>query len=457
MIKNDKVISNNVLKILVVNDVFPHIKNRTTILFKNIVPIIKKKLEIKVFWVITDDYGERIKVTDPDYEISYLSDYNNAREVLEKIKPDLSYHLIGNSIMDYAFMVAERFLKISNFGFADSDYVSLQSNNEVIVPGYFVSQTSRKKIFLENVRQFFVVKNTGTENNIKASSGKNYLKKWYFLIRTLRSIQKSRLEIILEVFELLKLFYREPPVNCNEKYNCDLIFTENSISVDYLVKSGLKRENFRVVGNPVFDNVLEKRDQILSKDDKKLNILFITANLESGQGKSNFSKSKRNKMIKEIITSLNQFHKETSLVIKIHPTAENYTEYKQLLEKFENVCISQKDDIIDLISKSDVIITPTTSTATFIALIMNKPIIIWNYFHVEQDFLLGTDTVLECKNISELSNCLDSARSFRDKNAEKINKLINEFLTNSKCDGKSSQRIAGEILDFIKRQNPHLC
>ena len=178
MIENDKVIGNNVLKILVVNDVFPHIKNRTTILFKNIVPIIKKKLEIKVFWVITDDYGERIKVTDPDYEISYLSDYNNAREVLEKIKPDLSYHLIGNSIMDYAFMVAERFLKISNFGFADSDYVSLQSNNEVIVPGYFVSQTSRKKIFLENVRQFFVVKNTGTENNIKASSGKNYLKNW---------------------------------------------------------------------------------------------------------------------------------------------------------------------------------------------------------------------------------------------------------------------------------------
>ena len=453
MIKNDKVIGNNVLKILVVNDVFPHIKNRTTILFKNIVPIIKKKLEIKVFWVITDDYGERIKVTDPDYEISYLSDYNNARELLEKIKPDLSYHLIGNSIVDYAFMVAERFLKISNFGFADSDYVLLQSNNEAtIVTEYFVSQTSRKKIFLENARQFFVVKNTGTENNIKASRGKNYLKKWYFLIRTLRSIQKSRLEIILEVFELLKLFYREPPVNCNEKYNCDLIFTENSASVDYLVKSGLKRENFRVVGNPVFDNALEKRDRILSKDDKKLNILFITSNLESGQGKSNFSKSKRNKMIKETITSLNQFHKETFLVIKIHPTAENYTEYKQLLEKFENIHLSQKDDIIDLINKSDVIITPVTSTAAIIALIMNKPIIIWNYFHIEQDLLLRTDTALECKNISELNNCLDSAESFREKNAEKINKLIEANLSY----GNPSQIITNEILNFLKSRKPHL-
>ena len=64
--------NNAVLKILVVNDVVPHIKNRTTILFKNIVPIIKKTLDVKIFWIITDDYGERIKDTDPNYEIFYL-------------------------------------------------------------------------------------------------------------------------------------------------------------------------------------------------------------------------------------------------------------------------------------------------------------------------------------------------------------------------------------------------
>ena len=154
------------------------------------------------------------------------------------------------------------------------------------------------------------------------------------------------------------------------------MFTENNPSVEFLVNSGLKRENIRVIGNPVFDNAFEKRDQILPKDDKILNILFITANLTGGQGKSDFSRSRRNQMIKETISSLNQFHKETSLVIKIHPTGESYIEYKQLLEKFENIHLSQKDDIIDLISKSDVIITPVTSTATIIALIMNKPIII---------------------------------------------------------------------------------
>ena len=446
MIKNDKPIGNNVLKIIVVNNVFPHIPNNTTILFKNIVPIIKKKLEIKVFWIITDDYGERIKVEDPNYEISYLSDYNNAREILEKIKPDLSYHFIGNSITDYAFLVAERFLKIPSFGTADSQHVLSQSNNEVVIGNYFREQTSRKKIFLEHVRQFFEKKNVSSENNIKANRGKNFLKKCYFLIRTLRSIQKSHLEIIAELFEQIKLFYHPPSVGFQEKYNCDLMFTENSPSVDFLVNSGLKRENIRVVGNPVWDNAFEKRDQILPKDDKKLNILFITVNLTSGQGKSDFSKSRRAQMIKEVIMSLNQFHQEISLVIKIHPTAENYTEFKQL-EKFENVHLSQKDDIIDLISKSDVIITPITSTATIIALIMNKPIIIWNYFHVEQDLLLRTDTALECKDISELGNCLDSVKSFREKNAERINKFIDENFSY----GNSSQRVVSEILDLVKK------
>ena len=435
------------LKIIVVSNVFPHIPNSTTILFKNIVPIIKKKLEIKVFWIITDDYGERIKVTDSNYEISYLSDYNNAREILEKIKPDLSYHFIGNSITDYAFLVAERFLKIPSFGNADSQYVLSQSNNEVVIGNYFREQTSKKKIFLEHIRQFFEQKNVGTENNIKANRGINFLKKCYFLIRTLRSIQKSHLEVIAELFGQIKLFYNPPSSGFQEKYNCDLMFTENNPSVEFLVNSGLKRENIRVIGNPVFDNAFEKRDQILPKDDKILNILFITANLTGGQGKSDFSRSRRNQMIKETISSLNQFHKETSLVIKIHPTGESYIEYKQLLEKFENIHLSQKDDIIDLISKSDVIITPVTSTAAIIALIMNKPIIIWNYFHVEQDLLLRTHTALECKDISELGNCLDSVKSFREKNAERINKFIDENFSY----GNSLQRVVSEILDLVKK------
>ena len=134
------------LKILVVNDVVPHIKNRTTILFKNIVPLIKKKFDVKIFWIITDNYGEISKITDPNYEILYLSSFNNAREILEKIKPDLCCHLVGPSIIDYAFMEAERSLTIPNFGYVDASYILSHENNEIIIGNYFRDQTSKQKI-----------------------------------------------------------------------------------------------------------------------------------------------------------------------------------------------------------------------------------------------------------------------------------------------------------------------
>ena len=308
------------------------------------------------------------------------------------------------------------------------------------------------KSILEQVRQFFEKKNVDYDNGIKTARGKNFLKKCLFLIRTLRSIGKSNLETNIELLELIKLFTGMPTGKFNEKFYCDLMFAEEPADISVLVKSGLKRENIRVVGNPIFLTAFEKREQISLKDNNKLNILFITANLTSGQGKSNFSKSRRNKMIEETITSINKFHKKTSLVIKIHPTAEDYIEYKQLLEKFENIHLSQKDDIIDLVSKSDVIITSVTSTAAMVALIMNKPIIIWNYFHVEQDLLLRTDTALECKNISELNNCLDSAESFREKNVEKINKLVETNLSH----GNTPQVVTNEILTLLKSRKPHL-
>jgi len=86
------------LKILLVNDVFPHINNRTTIFLKNIVPIISKKFDVKVYWLITDNYGERNKITNQYYEILYMSDFKNSLQVIQKIKPNLMYYLMVGTL-----------------------------------------------------------------------------------------------------------------------------------------------------------------------------------------------------------------------------------------------------------------------------------------------------------------------------------------------------------------------
>lgn len=424
------------LKILVVNDVFPNINNRTTILFKNIIPLLSKKFQIKVYWIVTDDYGKRYKETNSNYEVLFLSDFKNAREAIEKIKPNIIYHLIGYSITDYAFMLAGRLLKIPSFGYADSSPAD-----------YFAVNTSRLRVYREYFRQFFEKGNIEENNNIKKMRGLNFLKKYFFLIKTLHAIGYSLRGIILELLEL-ELGIREIYLpQFNAKFNCDLMFVENSRNLEYHVKAGLKRENMIVVGNPVFDNAFEKRVQNSEKIHGKLNVLFLTANFATGQGKSDWTISKRDHMILELLERMNEFNRNVSLTIKIHPTSESYQQYEKLLKKYTEVHLLQNEDVIDLINKSDVILTSCTSTAGIIALIMKKPIVVWNYFNVQHDLFLRKKVVLECKNNSELLNDLQMAKSFRDKNEERIENLIEKEFVN----GKSVQKTVNEIEKWVSK------
>jgi hypothetical protein len=63
------------LKILLVNDVFPHINNRTTIFLRNIVSVLSKKFDIKVYWLITDNYGEKCEITNYNNELLIFVNY----------------------------------------------------------------------------------------------------------------------------------------------------------------------------------------------------------------------------------------------------------------------------------------------------------------------------------------------------------------------------------------------
>lgn len=419
------------IKILVVNDVFPNINNRTTILFKNIIPKLNKKFKIKVYWLITDEHDRKYNEVNPNYEILFLSDFNNALEVLEKIKPDISYHMIGFNIIEYSFLLSEKILKIPNFGYAESN------DND-----FFTMDTSKSKMFLEYGKQFFDKKNIDGKN--EKVRGLSFLKKYLFLIKTFRAIGYSYKKIILEIYKL-EIGVRRS-IKFNEKFNCDLMFVENLRNLEFHVKAGLERKNLRVGGNTALYNAFKKRDELPIIKNKKLNILFLTVNL-SNQGKSNWSKSRRNEMIKELEKEFESKNKEISLSIKIHPTSENIIQYQKLLKSDSNIQILQKENAFDLIFKSDVVITSCTSTAGVISLIMKKPIIIWNYFNIENDLLLRENVVLECKNSSELVKNLEVAKTFRKQNEVKIENFIKkEFI-----DGDPIQRYVNELEEWIKK------
>ena len=424
-------------KILVINDSFPHINNRTAIFFNNIIPHLSKLIEVKVYWLITDDYGQKHNVILPQYEYLFMSDFKNAMEACEKIKPDAIYHLVGLHVVDYAFVIAKKILKIPSFsigeGYSENDHFDVRQQ----------TMTAKKIQILEYIRQFFETKSIQDQKDVKKSRGINFIKKALFLIKTIKIVNRSWVKTIPIIWEFLEIG-RQLSYD-KSKFGVDMVFAENMSQADFLVKNGIKRENIVIVGSPVFDNAFAKRKQLSEKINNKLNILFITANISGLQGSSKWTKSKRNQIA---IAMADRFDNapNTTLTIKIHPISENYEEYENILEPFKNVNLCQIDYIVDLLEKSDIVITPCTSTAATIALVMKKPIIIWNHFQVMGDLFLSKGFALECKNKDEIEYCVDNVKEFTDQNKEKIDKFVKEEYG----DGYATQRIITELEKWIK-------
>ena len=412
--------------------------NRTTIFFNNIIPHLSKLIEVKVYWLITDDYGQRHNVISPQYEYLFMSDFKNAMEVCEKIKPDAIYHLVGWHIVDYAFVIAKKILKIPSFsigeGYGENDHFDE------------VDYADTKAIILQYVREFFETKSI-EKQKVKKSRGMNFIKKTLFLIKTMKAVNRSWVKTIPIMWEFFQIGKKQLKKGFEKfaKFGADIIFAENMSQVKLLVTGGIKRENIVMVGSPIFDNAFTKRKQLSEKINNKLNILFITANISGLQGKSNWTKSKRNQMTKELADRFDHAP-NTALTIKIHPISENYKEYEDILESFKNVNLCQVDYIVDLLEKSDIVITPCTSTATSIALVMKKPIIIWNHFQVMGDLFLSKGFALECKNKDEIEYCVDNVKEFTDQNKEKIDKFVKEEYG----DGYATQRIITELEKWVK-------
>ena len=172
-------------KILVINEVDPEIKNRISIIFEKIVPILSKKNEIEIFWLSYDNRKNQ-KVTESWYKLLHVHEFKNAKEVLEKIKPTLIYVMPGLSTIDYAFLLAARFLKIPTFGWVPGAPIFEEGINK-----------NRKKQLKEYWIQFFEKRET--YENTYEFRGINFLKKNLFFIRTMKAIGKSYKFIISEL------------------------------------------------------------------------------------------------------------------------------------------------------------------------------------------------------------------------------------------------------------------
>lgn len=418
------------IKILTVHHTTPEVPGHTTILFRNVLRILREKIDVHMTWVIHSP--ERIDTTsfeDQNTSFVYMTDYKDAVEILKKVKPDLVYVIPGFNAPDCAFLLAAKYLKIKVVGGEIGIFFFIKKSKNMISKILDVVQTN----------PFSVKRRSFTKM-------KFFIHKHIFLLRTYTAIHWNIIMIFKDYLQIIRLHLHT--IDFVKIHDCDLYFIDSQKAVDELVNLGYDASKMKVTGNPSCDLFFKnmKKLENVRKDTGEIRVLLLTITV-TGESKKTMLKQ-RNAFVIGVINQKNKSKHNMSLTIKIHPTNENYDEYKKLVDSVDpTLTVNQKGDLLGYFENSDVVITPTASTASILALIYGKPVVIWNVFETEYDVLLDNKLVIECKNEHELIPSIEKALIFHPSQ-----KKIEDFLEEQfyKKDGKAAERIAGLMLEMIE-------
>ena len=112
------------IKILSPNYNLPHIISSTTNTFENLLPSLRSKVDLEMIWIVSND--EKFNsYKSGDTKILDIHDFNNALEILIKIKPNVVFANANQSLIHYSLSLAAKSLGIpvvSHFSFGFPKY-----------------------------------------------------------------------------------------------------------------------------------------------------------------------------------------------------------------------------------------------------------------------------------------------------------------------------------------------
>lgn len=417
----------------------PHVRSYPTILFNNLLPLLKNEIEVRLTWFVPIiENKSSTNSQESDSSILFISNYKNAVEVIEQVKPDMIYSHSGYSPVDYAFAVASKHLKIPVIAgeFAEDLYEKSGKmvNLNLFLRQFYEKSTSSTKN--ENQRQFMV-------------RGVRFTKKYLFFLRTLNALKISKMKILESILFDIKRYCMLGSLTTDNRFSADINFVESEKTAERLVKQGFEKSSIFIVGNPTYDEIFQKFDNFEShiKKDNRIRVLLVTKNPNDPGG--HWKKKLQDSWLKELAAEFSKYKNEMSLVIKIHPSGENLSDYESVVKPIEpSISIFQQGDIVRFLEEADVVIGTSTSTALVCSLIAKKPIIIWNVYGVKGDVFLERNLALECKNRSSIIPLIRQILTTNPASTPKVEEFVHDYLY--KVDGGAVARISNVILNQIK-------
>ena len=434
------------MKILISLHTMPTIRSYKQIILNEIIPILKKNIEVKIFWFIyMPEKNNQIKSNNIDEVILDIHDFKNAVDLIQKIKPDIIYSSPTNNLPDYSLNLAAKYLKIPTIGEMMNDSITDIKPKEIL------------KYFIKGFLSSSVPTDTTTDTTQQKQflrRGRFFIFKYIFLLRTQKVIGINSIKRIKDCITLLKDSYYEPIRGYNPRFSCTHHFVESELIMKQLIKNGFDKMSLTITGMPVHDplfKIINKKrntvERTISKE--KIEILFLTHSLlEHGFQ----TKEEREYIVQGIINEFTKISDKYNLIVKIHPSSENILDYESIIKPINpEIQIVQKGDIFEYIKNADIVITYSTSTAPKHAILFKKPVIICNFFELKNDPLLVNHLAYDCKELKDLIPMIKKSQNVELLTEEKINNFINEYFY--KLDGKSAERISDEILKLFNQIN----
>ena len=422
------------LKILVPLHTLPDVKSVTTIFFENLLSVFQTKVNVHIVWLVFTP--EKIDLTNQNYlnyTILDIHDYQNAVDVIKKVKPDLIYADATWSFIDHALSSAAKFCDIPAFCIVYSD-LNIKRNHI--------------EYFLSNITRFFQsLVPTDTEKNKKKfmKRGRFYLYKYIFLLKTKFTMKQDIIQTLFTIWKFVLLGKLDPRFANNT-----IEFLENESLLNQRIEMRYKKSNLIVTGNPIYDSSFQQlyNSKLSDKKNNKIRILFApSTSYEHGF----WTEKQREYAVKETIKELVKNKNEISVTVKIHPSSSILSDYESLVNSIDSsIHIFQKGNILEFLNDFDVIISFQSSTAEVYALLYGKPIVICNFFDLKGDTFLERGLAIDCKEPSSLLTLINLALEKNPATEQKRNNFIQEFMF--KWDGRSAERICDKLIELSEKK-----
>jgi hypothetical protein len=432
-----RVVDKNSIRILTSLHTLPDVKSIKTQFFDNFLEEMKQSFNVEMIWLVYLPIKIKEK-RNSNETILDIHNFDNAVEVIKKINPDLVFTDPGIGHIHLALSSAAKFLNIP----------VICGIQNILNPVRF----SQSKLIKSWFSQFFSSSTpTQIENKEIFGRGRFFSYKWLFLIKTQIKTDISKIIFIKKFFSLLKMYLIG--VGNDPQFAGTLNWVQSENLEKSLLKIGFKKSSLTITGDPMYDKVFKKIKKIKDmkyEQKKRKTVLFITSpHVEHGF----LTKEKRNKIILDIVNNILNHKDQFELKIKIHPSTENIIEYEALLKKWHHdIPVFQKGDILDYIENADIIISFSIATsANTYALIVEKPIVIYDFYNIESGEFYTRKLVEKCTNSSEIIPSIFKVLLENPSKSERAKKFVNEFFY--KTDGNASKRLVKSITEFLKNSN----